>query len=287
MNNAVRRFLAVNCILNGHSLISAFDNNAALAAEALGSVPEAQVWKWDRDLRNLEKTGLGMESFSPVTRVVLKYFRMKEYAFITIPGSGPIYFDSVVESDKNGELEPDVLSGVLSLVVRDIAYVKSASDVRFADGVLYIPTGMEAQVRNDIVNAYRLYAYGPNDTSRLVDILRGHSSLTQYSAVSVRTFREIIDALLSYKVKPSVYGKTSLLIEDLLSVYQTTGCVFTQAVGDSENVLWLLDNIAQSTAKLVTVPIELMRTLIIESISDLAAVSYRAGGPNNGLVIGG
>lgn len=289
MNSTSRRFLALNCALNGHNFLEAFDNNVELAAKCLGTTKE--------NITSLEKKyaeQLGKPSskqlFNPGVLSLLNFFRCSEYAFVSFPGAPPISVREFVESDRQGEVSKEVRNALLTNIVRDIAFVPSMEDSRISDGIFYVKGCSDTDLFGMISGAYMTYCFGPRTkqgyNTAVLDA-RNRVNLAYFRGLPASTCLGLLNDCLSQNLNPTIYRDTCLLIPDLLPVYRQTGAILAMPIdeADREGIRWLMDIKGTENAKAVKVPSSMVRSFINDSPRDLANIVYDSSVGKDGALV--
>ena len=283
MNNTCKRFLALNCVLQGHELSEIFVDSSEFAS-CLETTEEKALQLWN-NLQELSKFEDVTAKCNPVVLALLNFFRCEEYSYIFIPNNGPFTFRAIMESDLRGGIEPAVRVAALRQVIRDVEFVTRTRDIKVADGVLYFFEEDKDKMQDFLLEAYTLYRDGPVKKS----YLNGHKNLVvlrNYKGMSGRTLVSVFSEMIDQKINPTSYSKTNLIIPDYVEVYKSTGCIMETSDEDKSVVNWLLDDVSGDKCKVLSVNFQALRELIFNSLHDLESVKYKAGAPNGGLYIG-
>ena len=284
MNTCSRRFLALNCVLQGHSLLDACDGEITIAAEAFG-VSSKKMERMLADLEVLRMRPSYFSQCSPLVKPLVNFFRSSDYAFIALPGVNPIYLSSFMVSDAAGEVDDQVRDLVIGSLIRDIAYVEKDSDIAIADGKLLLPQKYEDDLRDAMMHAYILCVFGPGFPERSAKaLLKLAPRLTMegYRNIPATVCCEVLEELIRNGLPPTDYSATVLHIPDLLPVYQATGTIMELSSQD-DSILWMLDEADSIKVKVLPVSPTVVRELLVTSMFDLSNIDYVVGGANGGL----
>lgn len=279
MNNIVRRYLALNMVLNGHPFIDAWDSPED-AAEGLGMSP-SEVIKMNGALCRLQDKRIEMST--PV-RVALNFMRLEQYAFLD-PGQGsPVFLSAFVSSDRDGEIPPDFREAVVMQLITDCAFVDKDADVRIADGCFYLPRSYQVgdtfacnmgMLKQTMMQAYNLYCNGPVKGGSVLKH-RDALGLDWYKQFSAEQVCAIFRDFIKRGVSPLDYRDTTLHIPDLWVTYSHCGCVMAKSEVSPDTINWLLDVKDKNAAKVIPVADAAVQGLIIKSAWDLANIAYSA-----------
>lgn len=285
MNNAARRFLALNCVLQGHSILDAFDGQVELLQNAFNfnKLDKAQAFVDEVD--SLKDKPSYLSNLSPLILPLVNFFRSQDYAFVFFPGMQPIFLNTFAISDRNGEVDAQVRNVVLQSLIRDIAYVPADKDIAIVDGKFLIPRAREGELQQAIQEAYVLYCLGPCVKNAALDSLhkvRDRLTLEDYRPIPVATMLNLFKDMVAFGFSGTDYTRTTLVIPDYLPVYQKTGTVMELNHSD-EGILWLLDVSGEDKCKSFPVSHTVVRELLVTGLTDLANLDYVLGGPNGGL----
>ena len=288
MNANCRRFLAVNCALNGHDFLEAFDGDVAAASRVLD-----RSEKYVTDLQqkyavaNVKPKLKDLYDVNIIT--ILNFLRCSEYAFVAFPNTAPITLKDFVETDRRGEITAHVREVFLQGLLRDVAVGLDSKAVRIADGVVHTTLRSSDELMVAIKGAYLIYKSGPKTKEGFNESVlqsRHRLTLASYRDMPASTCRELLEDILQQNLNPTVYRDSLLFIPDLLPVYQATGTVIglTSEVA-TDNVYWLLDIVGTEKAKTVCVPLNTIRSLINNSARDLSNIAFDPSKGSTGLVV--
>ena len=282
MNDSARRFLALNCVLNGHSLYEAFDDTTE-AAKCLG-VDSQTLVLINIQLQNLEQN---WHILIPTdVRVVLNFMRTAEYAFITPPGSNAITIRDLAESDRKGEVEDDVRRVVLSQLIRDVAFVNDEKETRISDGTFYLKGPCSSYyITSVITQAYELYRDGPRNGTNFIRDNRERFTVEGFRRFTPSNSSAILLGLVSAKIAPTDYRDTTLFIPDLLPIYKACGCIMVPSSTERDSLIWLLDIKDTDNCKPVSVDKSAIRALLVDNAHNLENVEYNTAAKSSGLCV--
>lgn len=285
MNNCTRRFLALNCILHGHSMLEAYDNDFDKAAAQLtggnGDVLKTLLTR----LEGLQNSKSYFEDKNPLLLPIVNYLRSNDYAFVFVPGTGPIFISMLAASDRKGEVSTAVRDAVLSSLIKDVVNVELDKDIAIKDGTLYLPQARMKELKQTIGEAYTCYCKGPFGQGGYCDRLlaqRMALCLSGYKNLSVNVFLTCVKEMIKRGLPPTDYAKSTLCIPDYLVVYKETGTIMSKSP-TGEELLWLLDIEGLDKGKVVTVDRAMVRGLLVSSMRDLSNIDYVVGGENGGI----
>lgn len=289
MNNACRIFLALNAILNGKSMLLAFDNSVELASQALNMTVD-KVAKLDESLNALN-SATWAELSDPVTATLVNFFRNDEYAFIAPRDIAPIGIKAIAAFESQGNLDVNSRRQLLTQVIRYTDVAPTASDIRIADGVIYIPENMSYDTLIDrIVKAYLIVTKAPSDKSSPLMKNRWNLTVSTYKKISPTMFNNICKGILTYGVPAVVYRDTLLMIPDYMVVYKNAG-VIAELSPTAPNVLnVLLPIVGTDTAKVVPINLSTVAALVGDNVRGMANLQYDptyANSSTQGLVVPG
>lgn len=274
VNDSARRFLALNCVLNGHSFFAAFDNDPSLAAKCLGKDTQTLVLL-NMQLQHLEE--IGHIDIPIDIRVALNFIRTAEYAFITPPGNGAITVRDMAVSDRNGDIDDALRRAILIQLIRDIAFVEDEKETRISDGTFFLkgPRSPE-DVMNIIQRAYELYRDGPKGGVRALVKSGEQFTVEGYKDFSANTCYTLLSKMVTTKIAPTDYRDTTLFIPDLLPIYEASGCIIVPSTTEQNNLIWLLDVKDSKECYPLSVEKAKVRSLLIEDAHSLANIEYDA-----------
>lgn len=271
MTDGIARFLAVNCVLNGHSLLDAFDGDTAVAASALDMTTE-EVARVDSSLSALETKGDEGWCADPIIRTVLNLIRTREYAFLQTP-QGPIYYQEFVESDRLGQVRDDVREAVLSTLITDIQYVNMRIpelETRYFDGLLLLQPGISNdELKDKILTAYKLYRDGPGTGKEHLLKQRHKLSVGNAEVLPASKVKSILVQLAKGKVPPSAYAKSTLMVTDLLTTYRATGILCEYSTAKPGYIDFLMHCDEDNADVTVTLSMEAVNTVVRSGIKNL------------------
>lgn len=282
MTDDLKRFLAINSLLSGRKLVDAVDGDYAELDRLLGTSRSKEL-----DDTIASKPDVLLE-VHPVFRAVINYFRTYQYAFVTPAGSEPVKFSSIMESDRKGEISQQLRAAVLTQFIRNVELVKDIEKVGVFDGCLRYTSDIDIQqLPTVIITAYYQVLYGP--TGAKGDKVLKYSkyfNLAEFKTFSGAQALNAVNAFASSDYSPRTYAQTCITTPDLGEVYKKTGLVMCRSEVKDNAVDWALDYIREgqkTKVAVVTVEFEMLRTLMVNGISDLHSIVY--GGPGNPLVV--
>lgn len=285
MNSCTRRFLALNCVLHGHSILDAYDGNLSAAADGFVKGDLLKMQKLVEQLDALQKEQSYFADKSPLVLPFINFLRSQDYAFVFVPGAGPVYLHALAVSDRAGDVAPSVISAVMSSMIKDIDYVDTDKEISIVDGKLFLPRYREQEMRPALMEAYRCYCRGPFTNGDYSNALLSHRdklTLEGYRDIPASVGLSILQDLLDHGVPPTDYTLSTLTIPDYFQVYQKTGTILGDSP-DGDGLLWLLDVMDSPKGKVITVSKTVIRELIVTGLTDLSNIDYQMGGANDGL----
>ena len=287
MNTTIKRFLALNCILHGHSLLDAFDGNREQAAASITDGNEKLLQYYLDQLAFLQSSPSALNSEDPVALAFVNFFRSSEYASVCLGGLQPISISMFAVSDRRGEVDDQVRNAVVLNALKDVTFTEKPKRTSITDGLLYTTVDKKDRIRKLMLRGYALYSAGPFNNGMPCEAMIASVNkftLEGYTNISAKGVEDILKALIDFGVPPTDFTRTLLNIPDLLPVYQKTGAVM-ELLPDGTGVQWLMDLKGTAKGKVVTVGRSNVRSLLISSLSDLANISYEPGAKSNGLVV--
>lgn len=285
MNKEMYRFLAMNCVLNKRSLFDAFDGDIDKAADAF-DVEASVLENLDKNLARLEENKVTDRLFN-IESTALNFMRNYMYAFIHAPTGANIFLSSLVIAERNGEaVDRAVRNFIISTMIKDISFSNDGSSCYIADGCLHVPVGTtRVAVDKALANAYRLFLNGPGTGKETLLSLRDSLSICTFKSLPARKCIKALTELVKAKIAPSDFTDTTLLISDLLPVYQASGCLMCPSEFQSHAIDWLLVNYnSPDGTKSVTLEEKDVGALIITDAHDLSNVLYDIHEKNTGYL---
>lgn len=269
----MRRVYALNCVLNGHSLLCAYGHDTQKAAEGMELTPE-EVVGLDVSLRKLEKDYADQWCTSKVTRTILNLFRTREYAFIQTP-NGPIYLQELAESDRQGQIREDVREAVLASLVHDIQYVKAEKETRYFDGLLMIPHGItNSELKRCILDAYKLYRDGPGTGKEPVLKWRYQMNIASSPTLNAGSLVGILRRMLKDGYAPTSYTRSTIMIADWSVVYESTGCLCEQSASQPGYVnISAADPDTPTKTVCISLPAESLATVVRGGLRKMSSMT--------------
>lgn len=269
MRDDAYRFLALNCILNGRSLVDAFDGDFERAAKVLGT---PKVHEYNELFQHLEETKKVEE---PLVRVLLNYMRLHCYAFVTPKGSDTVMLSSIVESDRAGEVSDILRRAIVLQLIRDVSYIDKLDDIGIRDGVFYLPKGITSDYFESVLmRAYNLFCFGPTGEPGDTLISKASSfTVAGYKPVTVAVARRLLSNLAKNNFAPSTYRETIFMIPDLFPVYQRCGCLLSNSDIRKDTIDWIMDN-GEADSISISVDKDVISSLIVNDLTDLSNIEY-------------
>lgn len=268
MNQDARRYLGINCVLNGRSFIDAFDGSVEDAATGLDiSVEEMQ------SLNERLSAAQGQNPLtqtSAITKTLLQFLRTQEYAFIYLGGE-KYSLPTVAFSNREGELDDDVAFAVVRKMLRDVAFVDTADEIKVADGVIFVPEQYTKSLNARIHDAYLLYRDGPKGRPASFGKIRPSLTLMEYKPIPAKAVFTFLSDLASWGKAPTSLRDTTLMISDLYPVYEQTGCIMEKDQGNN-SIYWLLDKEGAARSSVIIQNLEVLRPLMVTGLRDLANI---------------
>lgn len=291
MNIETRRFFVLNAIINGHGIMDACENDISLASSILmldkDEKSQREAKKIIDGIDNLYKNGKTLESeYHIITRVVLNYFRVNDYAYIHVPGQPLFYLSAIAEGERTQQIEAGLGAEIAMRTIMDIGYVRNPADTHISDGKLYIIPSDEAGLRQYIQDAYHLFFMGTTperdqaESNKVLTILNNRNLfyMGQSKSVSATAFKKTIKTILDAGWDPRTYSRTFLKVSDLMDVYRSTGTLLMRDPADSEHILWMLDVVGGIRYDVKTVKLSDLRDLMINSLKDLSNLHCKSVG---------
>lgn len=274
MNIDARRFLAVNCLLNGHSFMYAFDNDMDIALEAFGDSSKEEIDKFDKEIcsyfsQTLEENAL--------TMLLLNYFRVQQYAFMVMPTGESIMLAELADLDRKGKVDENTVRVVAWQLIRDIQMIKGADkDLKIVDGNLFLPEiYKEADYKESLIRAYELYRDGPANLKIFIKRNRRKFYISAFKKFTAEDFKGVVTMICKKGTNPGLCSKTTLHIPDLLNTYRKTGaiCAESDLILDAVDAILPVNGSDLST--MVSIEYSDLKSLLLNSIQDLSTVSVK------------
>lgn len=274
MNANIRRFLALNCAINGRGIIPAYDNDVNKAAEELNISP-SEVLELNSKLLELNSKSPMFDELDGLVKILISFIRCPWYAFIFVPEMGKVNIMDLMEMDRNGSVDKNIIKMTLDQVIQNAVKIDKEGECCIADGCLYVTRGQADVFRQSFTQAYEIAKNGfetkPNKKSIFSN--RKYFDIKQYSDISTNTFLNIVKTLISNDINVSDYRNTLLRVADMFPVYEKIGCV--QAYDAEEDVIdWIISNEDDSRSKLFRVHSNGVISFIVNSMKDLMNVRY-------------
>ncbi len=282
MTNEAMRFLALNGLLHGHSVLKGFDDSIEKMADALSiEVSEAE------DLvKKLDALPVVPTSDDPLVNTFLNFYRTQAYAFMAMEGT-IIPLEKFVATDLDGQVADDVRYMFLTHLIMDVSQRPEYVNPIIKDGILYCTAQDFQHVEPAMLEAYQLYMTGPAGTQRgFYMALRKFTSLEHYSRLTPSTMVKVLRYIVKAKKNPIIYQQTMLNTPDLLTTYKHTGCIIAYRDLSHTSVNWLLDveGALDSTMSMV-VDVSTLRHYLVKDVRDLAGIKVARGLGEGGKIL--
>ena len=282
MTKEAMRFLALNSMLHGHSVLAGFMNDSAVMADCLDiDKEEAEML-----VKKLDELPVEEPTNDPLTATFLNFFRTQAYAFLAM-GDNIVSLEKFVGSDVEGQVEDDLRYMFLTHLLMDVAQGDEYWQPFIKDGVLHCTSADFKRVNECMLEAYQLYMSGPAGTTQgLQTFLRKYTSLEHYSRLNAAVLLKGLRQISRAKKNPIIYQQTLVNTPDLLTVYKHTGCIMAFRDMSQTSVNWLLDveGVADSTICMV-VDMTTLRNYLVRDMRDLEGVKVARGLGDGGKIL--
>lgn len=278
------RFLAINCVLNGRSLLDAFDSDVEMANTVFGTNNIEEISEKIDQLNSQP-----LVEREKVVSCMLNLFRMDEYAFVMSNSGEPILISAVAEGLRAKDLTDDVAYAIASQVVRSLSWSKDDTTVFIRDGVLSVPKSysllpdLNMYITECVKKAFDLYCFGPlGHVKNVVTSNRAVYNIGSFKSLTAVTAINIVKYFLKCGVPPVEFSRTTFVVPDLLPLYKKYGVIMCNSQNSYEEVDWLIDYQRKSESIALTVNKDELCKWILVSPTELCRAKYA--GARNGVV---
>lgn len=276
MNANARRFLALNCAINGRGIIPAYDNDVYKASKEL-NISSSEVLELNSKLLELNSKSMMFDELDRLVKILINFIRCPWYSFIFVPEMGKVNIVDLMEMDRNGSVDKNIIKMTLDQIIQNAVKINNEGDCRIADGCLYVTRGQADVFRQSFTKAYEIAKNGFETklTKKSIFSNRKYFDIKMYSEISVNVFLNIVKTLISNDINVSDYRYTLLRVADMFTVYEKIGCV--QAYDAEEDIIdWIISNEDDSKSKLFRVHSNGVISFIVNSMKDLMNVRYNS-----------
>lgn len=282
MNKEAMRFLALNSILHGHSVLEGFQNSVETMASCLGVDVEIAS-RLANDLDSLPEVEV---SENPMVKLFLNFYRNNAYTFVAM-GTDIVPLCKFMVNDLNGQVSSELRISYLGYLIRDAAQDEMYVDPFICDGVLHCTPQDFQYVQQAMLNAYALYLGGPVGTTKsLAKSLRRYTSLDDYSRLNEATALRIFKQIVKEGKKATIYQRTLLNTPDLVETYTHTGCIIAFSDPTRKSVNWLMGVESElDNTMVMTVEMSTLQNYLLRSVRDLENVKVARGPGGNGKIM--
>ncbi len=273
MTTDVKMFLALNALVNGYGMEYSFQGDIG---GILGIEDQELVQKLCESIDDLPEPILSRD---PMVLVLLNFYRNSDY---TTLAAGPGYLiplEQFAESEISGKGDPATSRAFRKRLLMDCVLTNEAGNPHIIDGVLYCTREEWENVQEASDAAYKLYTVGPDGlTKKLNRLLRKYTSLDAYAPMNPMIMLELLEQIIRCGIKPHTFLRTFLKVPNLLPVYEKTGCVMAFSDTTRTEVNWIMElEGANNVSVSVSVPVDSLRTHVLNSVRDLEGARVGAG----------
>ena len=274
MNNAAKRYLALNCALHGNSLFSA--HTAEELSPAFGCSADA-LRRIDNKLESLGEAKFESD-FDPISRVFLNYLRNVGNSFFFVNGAMIRAYELAV-SDRNGDVSNEMREFVVDQFVKDVTLIDDPLLTCITDGVLYTPESDENVIHRSLLTAYLYFVFGPPNSSIRLRNAEAKLLLDSYSAISGQGTLNLLKDIVKCGIPAGLYTKTFLRLPCYLETFKRTGCILDFSMSTVGSINILLDVIdSDEDVRCVQIPISDLGQFIHASWDDLSKLKCTSKG---------
>lgn len=239
MTESVKAYLALNCVLNGHSILEAFDNDINEAANVLTGGDVKMMQSYHDKLEEARKLPSVVSKHHPTAVAILNTMRLPQYSDYCIAGHMDVPLSALESLVKGKSINNAQKESMIYGLFQNFVEVENASECRVEDGTVYTTYLNTEQLMAVVMDAYLMYTRGVS-RKKCTTLLKCKDNLRleNYREFSPKEVCDILSSILSCEINPTDFSKTCLYVEDLLPVYKETGCLMSLTSHNS--VTWVM-----------------------------------------------